>query len=116
MAAVSKSLTKDDLGCVVEALTPVKHKWEVIGLQIGVRSHVLEAIKLEHSRNPGRNPGRCLLAVLKEHLSKVDPQPCWEGFVKALRSESVGETASAEALRLKFCPNEPLSGKYRFSL
>ena len=112
MAAVSKGLTKDDLGCVVEALTPVKHKWELIGLQIGVRSNVLEAIKLEHSRNPGP----CLLAVLKEHLSKIDPQPCWEGFVKALRSESVGETASAEALRLKFCPNEPLSGKYRFSL
>ena len=96
----SLELSINDLSCVVNVLTPVSHMWEAIGLQIGVRSHVLEAIKLEHSQNPAH----CLLGMLKKHLSNIDPQPCWERFVKALRSDAVGETALARKLEIKFCP------------
>ena len=97
----------DDVGGVLEALSTIKNKWEVLGLQIGMHPNVLDGFKKEF----GQNPDDCLLAVLKGHLRKFNPEPSWNLFVMALRSESVQEPVLAKEIAAKFCLEPQSPGK-----
>ena len=89
----------DDLDVVLNALHEVRAKWHFLGGSLGVKEADLAAIRAEFRDIPNE----CLQEMLS-HWLQVDPQPCWNAIVAALRKRIVDEPQLALALETKYCP------------
>ena len=95
------SLGPDNLNDVRKELWDISVKWYDIGLELRLRTGVLENIRYQNQDAP-----TCLREMLLQWLKKVDPPPTWEGVACALESRTVGEPRLAEQLRTKYCKTE----------
>ena len=100
------SLGPDRLNDVRKELWDVSTKWYDIGLELGLRTGVLENIRYQSQDAP-----TCLREMLLHWLKKVEPPPTWEGLACALESRTVGEPRLAEQLRTKYCKTEGAAGQ-----
>ena len=96
---------------LVNELIQVQTKWYAIGLQIGIESHRLKAIKQESSGLER------LSEVIERWLRENTEVPVsWKSVVKALKAPSVGEKGLADQLHKKYCqPDDASGGQARHS-
>ena len=80
--------------CLQEALYPVREKYKLLGLQLGLLMKEIRAIQQT-------DPGECLLEMLSLRLNKTEPLT-WNDVDTALRSECVGESRIANGIRKKY--------------
>ena len=92
-------LTVNDLYDVLEELHGVRAKWHDLGGSLKVKETTLAAIKAEHRDNPNA----CLRETLSHWLRQVEPRPCWNAIVAALRKSMVDEPQLAQTLETKHC-------------
>ena len=90
-------LTPDDLGQVLEQVFDMSARWYSLGLQLTVRSGMLDAIKAQFS-----DPRDQLREMLKIWLDS-GASPSWKTLTAALRTRSVGANRLAEDLETKYC-------------
>ena len=96
-------LTSDDLRLLLEELVDVVILFYPLGLQLKVRTEILDSIQAQFS-----DPTLQLREVLKFWLTTAD-KPSWKTLTDALRSRSVGashdQSASvlADNLKAKYC-------------
>ena len=100
------SLGPDSLKDVRKELWNISAKWYDIGLELGLRTGVLENIRYQNPDAP-----TCLREMVFHWLKKVDPPPTWEGLACALESCTVGEPRLAEQMRTKYCKTEGAAGQ-----
>ena len=91
-------LTTNNLRGVRNAVYDVAAKWYDLGLELGIPSDYLDAIKSAHS-----DPQDCLREMLRKWLSGVDPEPSWKVLSGALRNEAVGFAHLAEKILKEKC-------------
>ena len=101
------SLEPDSLNDVRKELWDINAKWYDIGLELGLRTGVLESIRYQNQDAP-----TCLRETLFHWLKKVDPPPTWKRLAYALESCTVGEPRLAEQLRTKYCKTEGAAGQF----
>ena len=92
-----KSLCEGDLCEVQEELYAVRTHWYNLGLKLGLKPDVLDAIETQCSADPSR----CFRETLKNYLKTISPS--WRALVGALRSPTVDKPQLAEKLEKKFC-------------
>ena len=92
-------LTVEDLYDVLEELHGVRAKWHDLGGTLKVNTATLEAISAEHRGIPNA----CLRAMLSHWLKQVEPRPCWNAVVTALRKSVVNEPQLAQTIEAKYC-------------
>ena len=97
-------LTSDDLRYIVTALADAQHKWYQIGVQLSVRVARLDCIASEYQRETSE----CLLHMLKEWLTSIDPTPSWEALVDVLCNRAVHLQDVAKEIRDKYCSEHKL--------
>ena len=90
-------LTLDDLGQVMEEVLDVSAQWYHLGLQLKVRTGMLDRIRTQFS-----DPRDQLLEMLKTWL-KTSDNTSWKTLTDTLRSRSVGATQLAGVLETKYC-------------
>ena len=79
-------LTTDDLQLVLNAAWDACCKWYNIGIQLGINSSDLDAIKMRcHD-----DPDNCFRELIKNWLRGNNPRPTWSAIATALRARSVG--------------------------
>ena len=83
----------DDLRFVIEAVWKARAKWYNIGLQLGLTSGTLDAIRLTNHYIADQ----CFTETFKEWLIQ-SKHPTWSDLARALRTKSVGEGQLAEEL------------------
>ena len=85
---------------VLDIIDPVRDKWYIIGEQLGIPPHALDAIKAKCS-----STADCLAEMLKHWLThtSITPPPTWSGLVQALSSAPVAEMRLAEEIREQLC-------------
>ena len=79
---------------------PLAARWKSFGLALGLQSHVLDIIEINH-----RTVNNCLLAVLQEWLSTVETlrgPPSWELLVSAVAHPAVGHQALAKEIAERY--------------
>ena len=91
-------LTLDDLYGVLEELHVVRAKWHFLGGSLGVKESTLAAIRAEF-----RGILNDCLREMLSHWLQVDPRPCWNAIVAALRKSIVNEPQLAQTLETKYC-------------
>lgn len=83
---------------MINELNLVVHKWLEIGIQLGIKFHVLKTFELQHNKDPRR----CLSEMLQYWL---DGKACekshvsWETIIEVLDSPSINEATFARRLR-----------------
>ena len=100
--AQRRRLTKKDLKTVRSEVYSVAVKWYDLGLELGISPDDLDVIKVAQKNMPTN----CLLEVLKQWLSGVDPFPTWKALVTALCSPAIGEQQIAQALDSHYCKSD----------
>ena len=88
-------LDEDDIRVVYDILHAARAKWYEIGLQLGVKSADLDAIRLESNNH--------LLDMLKRWLRF--PSATWPDIVEALRRPSVNDLHLARRVNNRHCPD-----------
>lgn len=83
---------------VQEELYETRTHWYNMGLKLGLKPDVLDAIK---SRCFG-DPRECFLEMLKDYLKTSTPS--WRTLVEALRSPTVGQQQLAKKSGTKVLP------------
>lgn len=76
-------LKPEDASSILNDLIEAKNQYYVLGLQLNIPAHDLDAIKSEYS-----NPGDGLLQVILAFL-RQDITPTWRVIIDALRTPSV---------------------------
>ena len=84
----------DDLAAVLNAVCEGRAKWDLIGLQLGLKKGTIDAIE----RDNQSNSDRCLTATLYKWLCSPDLHPSWSSLARSLRAPSVGLGHLAEKL------------------
>ena len=90
----------NELYDVLNELHEVRAKWRYLGGSLKVKESDLAVIRAE-CRDILLD---CLREMLSHWLGQVDPQPCWNAIVAALRTPIVDEPQLAQTLEAKFCP------------
>ena len=98
---VPKPLVIDDLHNVQTKVWEGRAKWYNIGLALKLTPGTLDAIR----KTNHHVVDDCLIAMLKEWLSKPELNPSWSGLATALRDKTVGLEGIAEQL-----PNTDATG------
>ena len=93
-----ETLTPDDAVRVLESLLPAQNESFVLGLELKLPPHEVEAI---YSRHPGAKDR--LLHIILAFLKQSKPRPTWIAIIKALRSPTVNLTALADGLVATHC-------------
>ena len=70
------------------------NKWELIGLQLGIEHHQLNAINTVHLGDPMK----CYMDVFSLWQNNADPPFTWMTIINALRAPMVGEMRLAQDL------------------
>ena len=96
-------LTSDDLGCVFEEVLDVSAQWCNLGLQLKLRTGMLDRIYAQF-----HDPRDQLREMLKTWLTTCD-NTSWKVLTDALKSRSVGATQLAGQLEKKYCPVEGIN-------
>ncbi len=94
---------------VLTELIDICFDWENIGLELGLTTGTLDAIKV-----PYKSHKDCLKDTLKEWLNR-SPDPSWQSLIQALRSPIVEKKQLASLLESKYGPQEgsvPPTGTY----
>ena len=86
-----------DLGVVYEHLISIKHRWYVIGLNLGVETSSLDGIGAQY-----RDHENALLEMLKLWLKQTQTPRTWEALVKALRKPTLSEEKVAKEIESKY--------------
>lgn len=81
---MSAQLSIRSLKEVRNLLYPIRRKWYNIGIELDIEIEELETINTMY-----RDPGECLIGVLKIWLKSINPT--WEALGNALRAKSVNE-------------------------
>ena len=79
-------LTTDDLQLVLNAAWDARCKWYNIGIQLGINSSDLDAIRMRCHNDPDN----CFRELIKNWLRGNNPRPTWSAIATALRARSVG--------------------------
>ena len=100
-------------------LNIVVHKWLEIGIQLGIKLHVLKGFELQHNKDPKR----CLSEMLQYWLDGKAYEKShvnWETIIEALESPAINEAAIAGQLReniqLQYAGNTSTSGVHHMQL
>lgn len=93
-----ETLKPDDAVRVLESLLPAQNESFVLGLELKLPPHEVEAI---HSGYPGAKDR--LLQIILSFLKQSKPRPTWIAIIKALRSPTVNLTALADRLVAAHC-------------
>ena len=108
MAAGSREVTLpktefrlEDLGHLLEALHPVRAKYDFFGLQIGVHPTEIEAIEKTYNKDSDQ----CLLGILRARLKQKSALTC-ANIVKALISQTVNYPQVANDFKSKFISDQ----------
>ena len=80
---LDKEPTSQDL--LNRVASKATNKWDMVGLQLGIEEHQLDAISTEH-----REPIRCYSKVFTLWKNKTDPPYTWRTIVGVLRASIVG--------------------------
>ena len=95
--SVDEALSKEDLPNIVDELSPVAHKYKMIGIRLSqVELNDIKNIEADCSGTKVR-----LLEVISFRLQKL-PELTWKEIYRALKSPSVGESRIAEGIQTKF--------------
>ena len=86
----------DDLGQVMEEVLDVSAQWYHLGLQLKVRTGMLDRIRTQF-----HDPRDQLLEMLKTWLTTSD-NTSWKTLTDALKSRSVGASQLASVLMTKY--------------
>ena len=97
LCSTVKPLGVDDLCVVQEELYVARTRWYNLGLKLGLKPDVLDAIETQCSENPDK----CFRETLKDYLKTVTPS--WRALVEALRSPIVNQPQLAEKVENKYC-------------
>ncbi len=103
LCLIVKPLGVDDLRVVQKELYVARPHWYNMGLELGLKPDVLDAIKFRCSGD------ECFRETLKDYLKMTTPS--WMALVEALRSPTVGQSQLAEKVEQKYCPSLRLPGK-----
>ena len=95
-----RELQEEDLAFVFEALVPVADKYEVFGIQIGMKMNEIYQFRRMHFSDPQK----CLLEILSTRLER-SPALTWNDIDRALRSRSVGKTQLANSIQKQYDPS-----------
>ena len=88
------SLTVNDLASVQRAVWEGRAVWYNLGLELGILSGTLDAIKLANQSDPGY----CFTETLKLWLRSYELRPSWSSLARSLRAPPVGLEQLAEQL------------------
>ena len=92
-------MSRPELYDLVDELDCVKKKWYRIGIQLKVPDS-----KLDEIQDTAKDDlERALRLMIQEWLRQIEPEPTWDGIVKALRRVSVNEQRLAKNLERRFC-------------
>ena len=100
---MSTRLTSKDLKDIQNVLWDAQTKWFNIGIQLGLDSVKLEAIKCNCADVEDR-----FTRMLSEWLVQVDPEPTWDRLVSALKARPVNCKQIAQEIEQKYCTKEPI--------
>ena len=100
---MSTRLTSKDLKDIQNVLWDAQKKWFNIGIQLGLDSVKLEAIKCNCTDVEDR-----FTKMLSEWLVQVDPEPTWDRLVSALKARPVDCKQIAREIEQKYCTKEPI--------
>ena len=98
---MSSCLTSKDLKDIQNVLWDAQKKWFNIGIQLGLDSVKLEAIKCNCADVEDR-----FTKMLSEWLVQVDPEPTWDRLVSALKARPVDCKQIAREIEQKYCTKE----------
>ena len=99
-------MSRPELSDLVEELHCVKKKWYSIGIQLKVPDS-----KLDEIQDTAKDDlERALRRMIQEWLRQIEPEPTWDGIVKALRCVSVNEQRLAKNLERRFCAPPSAAG------
>lgn len=73
--------TKPKLTVAFKKLLPLAEKWKIIGILIGLETHILENIKKDEG-----GVQDCLGKMLSEWLKMADPPPTWKDIIDAVQT------------------------------
>lgn len=91
------ALTVNDLTSVQTAVWEGRAKRYNIGLELGLKPGMLDAIKQANHHDPDH----CFTAALKEWLNSSELHPCWSCLARSLRASPVRLSCLAEQLPCK---------------
>ena len=72
------------------------NKWEMIGLQLGIRPHQLIAFKMVHLGDPMK----CYMEVFSLWENKAEQPFTWATIIDALKSPMVGKVKLAQDIEM----------------
>ena len=102
-------LGPESLNDVRKELLDASTKWYDIGLELRLRTGVLDNIQYQY-----QDASTCLREMLRHWLKKADPCPTWKGLANALESRTVEELRLAQQLRTKKYKTEVAAGQLLF--
>ena len=82
---------------VQEELYAARNHWYNLGLKLGLKSDVLDTIKIQCSEDPSN----CFRDTLKDYLKTITPS--WRALVEALKSPTVNQPQLAEKVEKNYC-------------
>ena len=86
-------------------MAPVKHKYHLIGIQLGVQDDMIKQIEEDHT-----GCDRRFSEVLSKWLNRNGDPISWDSVVSAVESPSVADKKLGETLREKYItPKEVIS-------
>ena len=98
--AVDETLQENDTGKVLEELLEAQNQSHVLGLQLNLPLHDVEAIHLQY-----QNPRNRLLHIIIAFLRQAEPRPTWRVIVEALRNPTVNLPALARRVQAAHFPD-----------
>ena len=99
---LDKEPTSQDL--LNRVASKATNKWDMVGLQLGIKEHQLDMISAEHHQDPIR----CYSKVFTLWKNKTDPPYIWRTIVGVLRASIVGrEDLAIEIETWLMSPNGP---------
>ena len=93
-------MTERDAAAVLEALLPAQTQSYLLGMELKLEIHEIEAIHTKYL-----DPRDRLLHIILAFLRRAEPRPTWRVIVDALKSPAVNLTALAERVEAAHFPD-----------
>ena len=97
-------MTEKDAAAVLEALLPAQTQSYLLGMELKLEIHEIEAIHEKYL-----DPRDRLLHIILAFLRRAEPRPTWRVIVDALRSPAINLTALAERVEAAHFPDSTVT-------
>ena len=98
-------LHESHLDMVVNELTTISRKWEILGQQLQIPIRILGDIRTQYS-DPADGMKELIKVWLKKKYRSFIGLTTWGHVVAALKSPMLGESQLGECLKQKYLPGE----------